>query len=428
MITTSEVGNVSDQIANFSLQNWLSWFENRYTEEIQLGLERIEAVATKLQLNKTLAKVITIAGTNGKGSTVAALEAIYHAAGYRVASYTSPHLVRFTERIRINQQNISEAALCEAFFQIELARKNIALTSFEMTTLAALWYFKQTPLDIIILEVGMGGRLDATNIVDADVAIITGVDLDHQAYLGHTREKIGYEKAGILRSRCPLFYADFHPPVSVMTRANVVKAPMKCLGRDYFFDVMGEQLIVQGAGCAPTQVVKPRINLKAAAVAIMASHQLQDDLPITMAQLNEAMQTVFIRGRQELIEGPVTTLLDVSHNEQSVQLLSEFVASQRHFTKIHAVFSGLKDKNIEQLIKPMQSYVDYWYPALLESKRAASALELETVIESATAERVVCYNSPKAAYTDAKSRANPGDLVIVYGSFLTVGAVIEELG
>ena len=212
--------------SNLSLSECLHHLENRHAEEVQLGLTRIKTVAKRLNLLNLDATIVTVAGTNGKGSTVAALEAVYKAAGYQVASYTSPHLIEFNERIRVNQQPIKDQELCAAFTVIEDARDTINLTYFEMTTLAALWHFKQLTLDVIILEVGVGGRLDATNIIDSDLAIITTVDLDHQDYLGDTKEAIGYEKAGILRPNTPFIYADTTaPPESITKQAQLLNAP-----------------------------------------------------------------------------------------------------------------------------------------------------------------------------------------------------------
>ena len=223
---------------HFSLAAWLDYLEHRHSEEIQLGLTRVKTVARQLDLLTFDATIIIVAGTNGKGSTVAALETIYRAAGYAVGSYTSPHLIHFNERIRVNLEPITDKTLCAAFTAIEEACESIHLTYFEMATLAALWYFKSFVLDVIILEVGLGGRLDATNIIDADLAIITTIDFDHQAYLGHTKEAIGYEKAGVLRPNQPFIYADKNPPESLITYAKSLNAQQIM----YSFKVLDNQL------------------------------------------------------------------------------------------------------------------------------------------------------------------------------------------
>ena len=253
-----------------TLQDWLLLLENRHQEEIQLGLERVKTVALRLGLCDLDATVITVAGTNGKGSTVAALDAIYNAAGFRVGRYTSPHLLSFNERICINQNPITDFELCDAFQVIEQARSDIHLTYFEMTTLAAFYYFKKNKLDVVILEVGMGGRLDATNIVDATLAIITTIDLDHQDYLGSTIEAIGYEKAGILRAGQHFIYADNNPPASVLNEAQRVRTQMLCLG-DYTYQTSSEHFNVVLKSGEIISLSYPAVHLNAAAAAIVYS-------------------------------------------------------------------------------------------------------------------------------------------------------------
>ena len=415
---------------NFSVNDWLYYLENAHQQEIQLGLARISAVAERLELLSWDAQIITVTGTNGKGSTVASLEAIYIAAGYHVASYTSPHLIRFNERICVNKQPIPDKKLCAAFTAIEVARELTHLTYFEMTTLAALWYFKQFALDIIILEVGIGGRLDATNIIDADLAIITTIDLDHQDYLGDTKDAIGYEKAGILRANKPFIYADHNPPESVIKQAQLLNAAMYCLGSQYDFNVSGDHLHIDVPTRPSVQLPIPTIQRNAAAAAYMASTCLQSILPVTQQQLEEAMRTVYIFGRQQIVGDAIKTLFDVSHNPQSVLLLADFVqrylsAGNKPKGKVRAVFSGLKDKDLCGLIKPMLSCVDFWYPAVLMGKRAASAALLQATFLAEHCTIPACYHDPLAAYHAAMQDAKPGDLIVVYGSFLTVSPIME---
>lgn len=411
--------------SNFSISEWLDHLENRYAEEIQLDLSRVQTVAKRLNLLKLDATIFSVAGTNGKGSTVAALEAVYLAAGYQVASYTSPHLINFNERIRINNQPITDKELCLAFTVIEKARENIHLTYFEMTTLAALWSFKKRNLDVIILEVGLGGRLDATNIIDSDLAIITTVDLDHQDYLGDTKEAIGYEKAGILRANKPFIYADTSPvPESIIKHAQLLNAKRLC-----YLPRLTEtslQIIPNSPEGELIEVSCPQINYKAAAAAIVASSYLDSVLPVKLAHWDSAMQNASILGRQQLIEGAVSTLFDVSHNPQAVALLADFIKKYRALGKIHAVFSGLKDKDLRGLIKPMHSYVDFWYPAVLSSKRAASKTLLQTVFQAEHCLVSEFFNDPLTAYQAAQQQADSGDLIVVYGSFLTVSAVMSK--
>lgn len=411
-------------IEAFSLSEWLSYLENLHTEEIQLGLTRIKTVAEHLDLLQPNAIVFSVAGTNGKGSTVAALEAIYIAAGYRVGSYTSPHLIHFNERICVNQQPISDQKLCSAFKKIEHARGSIHLTYFEVVTLAALLYFKQFNLDVIILEVGLGGRLDATNIINSDMAIITTIDLDHQNFLGETKEAIGYEKAGILRTNKPFIYADTTPPNSVIEQAQLINASK--IGYSLQCTTTHLQIIPTDIASLPITIALPNINYKAAAAAIMASTYMHFLLPVKASNWERAMKSVSILGRQQLIEDTISTLFDVAHNPQAVVLLAGYLKKYQSKGKIHAVFSGLQDKDLRGLIKPMQTYVDFWYPAVLSSKRAASESLLKAAFQAEDCLILGCFSDPVTAYQEAMQRANPGDLIVVYGSFLTVSAVMTH--
>lgn len=406
------------------LAQWLSDLETRNTQEIQLGLERIREVAQKLQLDVATCPVITVAGTNGKGSTVAALEQIYHDAGYKVGAYTSPHLLQFNERIRVGKKPIAEHDLCQIFHCIEQAREATVLTYFEMTTLAALWHFKQNALDVLILEVGLGGRLDATNILDADVAIITTIDFDHQDFLGNTLEAIGYEKAGILRQGKPFIYADTHPPAAIMEIAVALSSQTYYLGAEYIIEENSVDWSLHYGLRTLNHLPKPTINLKSAAAAIVASIILESRLPISMEQIQKALPHIFIPGRLQLEEGLVSVLYDVSHNPQSVCLLASKLCELNTQGKVHAVFSALKDKDILALLMPLKEYVDCWYPAQLDSKRAISANLLLSYFKNAEISGEICYNNPILAFETALNQAQPGDLIVVYGSFFTVGHVM----
>lgn len=407
-------------LKQYHIDEWLHDLETRNTYEIQLGLTRILEVARKLCLQLPGCPVITVAGTNGKGSTVTALETIYHVAGYKVGAYTSPHLIQFNERIRSNLTPISDEDLCQAFSIIEEARGETILTYFEMTTLAALWYFKKMKSDIIILEVGLGGRLDATNIVDAELSIITTIDFDHQDYLGNTLEEIGYEKAGILRSGKPFIYADINSPSSVTDIAKQLAVPAYFWGQEFSIQEQGsvwnlyydEKLKFPSIYGLP----KPSIQLKSAAAAITACLLLTRYLPVELTHFQIAMQRIFVPGRLQLHEGTVSTLFDVSHNSQSARLLANTLRTMKK-TKVHAVFSALKDKDILGLIMPLKDCVDHWYPAQLDNKRAASEELLLTFFKNAEIFVEVCYNSPLIAFETALKQAKPGDLIVVYGSF-----------
>jgi len=412
-----------------SLNEWLSYFENRPQQEIQLGLSRIKTVAEQLKLIPLDAIVITVAGTNGKGSTVAMLEAIYCEAGYRVGAYTSPHLLFFNERIRLNQQPVSDDSLCHAFTRIEEARGSIHLTYFEMATLAALLTFKQSQLDVVILEVGLGGRLDATNIVDADLAIITTIDFDHEEHLGNTVEAIGFEKAGILRQNQMGIYADINIPSSIVRRADDLNVQMMCLNQDYFYELHDNQLEVSFASGETIRLPRPLLHPNAAVAGIVASQRLMNSLPITLASLEKSNQSVYLCGRHQVIYDTICTVLDVSHNPQAVRLLVTRVKSlmsERPTGKVHAVFSGLKDKDLYGLISPMHPLVDDWYSAVLDSHRAASLSMLTETFAQSAGVTPHFFDSIVEAYQAARQRAEPGDIIVVYGSFFVVSPIILD--
>lgn len=416
---------------NYSIEEWLTWLEDRSPGRIDLQRENIHLIAERLKLLPLPIPVITVAGTNGKGSTVAALEAIYVSAGYQVGSYTSPHLIQFNERIRLNQQPIDDEVLIKIFNTIEDVRAEVHISYFEMATLAALYYFKQSAVDIVILEVGLGGRLDATNIVDADVAIITTIDFDHQEYLGDTKEAIGYEKAGIFRAGKPAIYADLLPPQSVITHAKALATPLIQCGQDYHIQVMDSDiqitLPVQDGLESVLQLPKPVIHINAAAAAVVATQYLMSIRPVATKDLINAMRTVHVAGRQQVIPGEITTVFDVAHNPQAANLLADFL--HHHFSqyrgKIHAVFSGLKDKDLCGLIKPLAAYVDHWYPCILDSKRAARESLLLAAFQAENIAITTCFSNPEAAYTAATQQAKLGDIIVVYGSFVTVAAVMS---
>lgn len=411
----------------FSLPEWLTYIETRHREPIQLGLPRIKTFAEALDVlawDNTV--VITVAGTNGKGSTVAALNAIYSAAGFSVAAYTSPHLLVFNERIQINQAPITDRALCEAFLAIDELDGSDALTYFEMTTLAALVFFKQQKPDVLLLEVGLGGRLDATNIIDSDLAIVTTVDLDHQAWLGDTVEAIGYEKAGIFRANAPAIYADDNPPSTLVKYAHDLGAPLLCLNQDYCFEHDMNTFIFTEHHALARELPALRIHAKAFAAAMMASLKLQNKLFVHDVHYKKAAEAVTIAGRQQWLRTKIPTLLDVAHNAQSVNLLSKNFKNNPIDGKIHAIFSGLRGRDLCSLMEPMQHWVNTWYLSLLEDKRGADEALLKhayTQITNQVAPSV--FDTPLAAYKAAVNAAKEGDVIVVYGSFVLVGAIMH---
>lgn len=409
----------------WTLNQWLIDLENRHPKEIQLGLTRITSVAKRLNVLTPDCKVITVGGTNGKGSTVSALEALYHHAGYQIGVYTSPHLLTFNERIRVNLNPITDAELCAAFMRLDEARGDTFLTYFEMTTLAALLHFKDYPLDLIILEVGLGGRLDATNIMNPDVSIITTIDFDHQDFLGNTLDAIGFEKAGILRETKPFIYADLNPPESILQVAKHLNVSSYCYGIDYVIHEHAHDWELQYASHSLSHIPKPRIQLKSAAAAMMACIVLKDDLPITDQQYREAMDKVFIPGRLQLVQqGHVAVMYDVAHNPQGARLLADTLKKMRWKGHIFAVFSALKDKDILGLILPLRDCVHRWFPAQLDNKRASDADLLLSKFRDAEINVEICYTTPLSAFDSALNQAEEGDLIIIYGSFYTVSHIM----
>src|SRR3990167_2009506 len=430
---------------SWTLSDWLYFLENRHRTEVKLRLVNPKLVAKYLDVLDWQIPVITVAGTNGKGSTVASLAAIYMANGYNVGSFTSPHLISFNERICINNNQITDKELCNAFHQIENSRNGIEITYFESSLLAALLHFKNANLDLIILEVGVGGRLDATNIIDSDLAIITTIDIDHEEYLGNTREAIGSEKSGIMRTNKPCIFGDYNRPQSIDDYANQIQAHIISLGDDYSFTLEKGNLKLlikedkikfwqslnllkmQGECQNYFTLPIPQINSKAASMAIVASVCLSDLLPVTYKNVTDAITSVRLPGRLQMLDREVKILYDVSHNVQSVELLADFIAKNRPSGKIHAVFSGLKDKDIAGLIKPLVGLVNFWYPAVLVSKRASSKDILQEALLQQTESAVSCYESPILAFQQAMKHADAGDLIVIYGSFVLVGAIMESL-
>jgi dihydrofolate synthase/folylpolyglutamate synthase len=411
-----------------TLSEWLFFLENRHAKEIDLGLTRMRQALQSLSLLNPKPFIITVAGTNGKGSTVALLESIYRQAGYAVASYISPHLLRFNERIRVNQTCISDEALCEAFQTVEKADSFDSLTYFEVTTLAALWYFQQNQLDLIILEVGMGGRLDAVNCIDPDLAIITTIDWDHQAYLGDTIEAIAYEKAGILRAETPFIYADKNMPKSILAHAESIQATPHRNGLEYRYELKNDKMFVYYEDQSfelPLSAYHPN----AEAAVFIATICLKKHLPLSSSQLYAGIQCAFLPGRQQRIQhkqhGQI--LFDVAHNTQSVRYLSSHLSRYYPNTTIHAVFSALMDKDIEGLIDGLKGQVKHWYIAALAGKRGASKDQLMLSAKVCDVPVEFCYTDPVLAFQAACASAKANDLILVYGSFITVGLVLKEI-
>lgn len=393
-----------------------------------LGLSRIQPVAVRLGVLSWDCPVITVAGTNGKGSCVAITTAILQAAGYRCGSYTSPHLLRYNERIGIAGQTVTDIDLCTAFAEIETVRQDMPLTYFEFGTLAALWLFKQAQLDVIVLEVGLGGRLDAVNIVDADIAIISSVDLDHMDWLGETREQIAWEKAGILRAAKPCIWGDEIVPSRIQAYAQRLKAPLYVQNRDFgIADNATTTWTGWGVSYRFEQLPKPPLHLPNAACVLQAIALLQARLPVTFTAIQQGLQQVFLPGRFHIIPGPVTTILDVAHNPASTRLLAQRFATLPTQGRKLAVVGMLTTKDIPQSLAPLVQQIDHWFVGSLAVAKAASAAQLANCLRELNVLSSSEYSTIPAAFKAAQAAASPEDHLLVFGSFHTVAAVMAQL-
>ena len=413
-----------------SLDQWLSHLETAHPVGIDMGLARITRVKESLGL-KFACPVITVGGTNGKGSTCAFLESILLAAGYKVACHTSPHLLRFNERARLNGADVSDADLLKAFERVEQARCRLSdpptLTYFEFTTLAIMDIFANASVDAVILEVGMGGRLDAVNIVDADCAIVTSIDLDHMAYLGNTREAIAFEKAGIFRTKAIAICADPIPPTSLINHANTIGADLWLMGKDYSFTGdqqqwgwTGRGKRFSGLGYPALRGANQLLNASAVIAALIALH---DRLPVSAQDIRNGLALVELPGRFQVLPGRPTVVLDVAHNPHAAATLAESIEAMAYHPYTYAVFGAMADKDIDGVLKPLLNTVDYWYCTDLPTPRAASASDLAKRLRAFNKEALV-FMDPGAAYQAALDKAGEGDRILVFGSFYTVSGVM----
>lgn len=381
--------------------------------------------------------VITVGGTNGKGSTCAFLEAIFIQAGYRVGLYTSPHLKRFNERVRVNGEVVSDAALIEQFEAVEAARTNfsppVLLTYFEFSTLAALRLFAHAELDVVILEVGMGGRLDAVNAIDADCAVITSIDLDHMAYLGTTREQIGWEKAHIFRAGRPAICADPIPPQSLIDHAQAVGADLWLSGRDFNYVGDTQQWAYGGRTLRRAGLAYPALRganqLLNASASLAVVEALHDRLPVPSQAIRAGFATVSLPGRFQVLAGRPTVILDVAHNPHAAAALANNLANMGFYAYTHAVFGCMCDKDIGGILKPLLPYIDHWHVADLPSSRAATASYIAEQLRDigfrqGAESSLTTYPSATQAYAAARQQAGEGDRIVVFGSFVTVGEVL----
>ncbi|MCW8829800.1 MAG: bifunctional tetrahydrofolate synthase/dihydrofolate synthase [Gammaproteobacteria bacterium] len=410
-----------------SLEQWLHWQESLHPSAIDLGLERPGKVLHTLGLESPSHTVITVAGTNGKGSSVAMLESILLAAGYRVGCYTSPHLLHYNERIRINGESATDEALCEAFERIDQARGDTSLTYFEFGTLAAIDLFARAGLDVAVLEVGLGGRLDAVNLLDADVALITAIDIDHAAWLGDDREAIGREKAGIFRPGRPAVCSDPRPPQSLLAYAEELGTPLWLLGRD--FDYHAEEKGWSWSGgqrytVLPLPALRGPFQLQNAAGVVKVLTLLADSLPVTPQHLRQGLLSVRLAGRFQLLSGEVPLIVDVAHNPQSAAALAVNLRQIPLKGQTRAVVAMLADKDLARVVRELVPVVEHWYVAGLDVWRGCDADSLAAVVAAESASCPQVFASLDEAVKQAQQEAGPGDRIVVFGSFHTVAAVL----
>jgi len=430
-----------------TLADWLAYLEGLHPKGqagIELGLERIRQVKDVLGQAQHC-PVIVVGGTNGKGSTCAYLESIIAHAGYKVGCYTSPHLLAYNERVRLNGLPVSDELLCSALARVEAARQRagqVALTYFEFGTLAAWEVFAEAGVDAAVLEVGLGGRLDAVNAYEPDISIVTTVALDHTDWLGNDRESIGFEKAGIYRTGKPAFCCDPNPPQRLLDHAANIGADLRLLGRDFGFERpdaessenrlqwrwwcrSGEKIVKRSLAYpglrGPTQLYN-------AAVALAALDALAGQLPVTMQAIRPGLIETELAGRFQVVPGKPAIVLDVGHNPQAVNVLADNLSTMGFFDRTHVVVGMLNDKDIAGALLPLKGKVDYWHAATLSGVRGSTAETLKGIIEFLQlGGDIHCYDSPQAAMQAAKGLAGESDRILAFGSFHTVAGALEAL-
>jgi dihydrofolate synthase/folylpolyglutamate synthase len=417
-----------------TLAGWLAYLETLHPKLIAMGLERVRDVGSRLPLTPAC-PVITVTGTNGKGSTCAMLEAILRCGGYRVGLYTSPHLERYNERVRIAGEIVSDDDLLAAFDAVEAARIGGAndatpLTYFEFGTLAALWLFAREKLDVVVLEVGLGGRLDAVNLIDADVAVVTSVDLDHMDYLGPTREDIGREKAGIFRAGRPVVCGERNPPAALIDYADSIGARLLRIGRDFDFVAESGQWRYRGPESEryglPVPALRGDYQFANASVALATLDVLRDRVPITTGAVREGLVSVELPGRFQVLPGRPTVVLDVAHNPHAARVLAASLGAMGFHPETYAVFGMYGDKDVASVIGAVKPRIDHWFVAGLPGARGAPALMIiEKLRAAGVAQTAIhAFDTIASAFRAARDRASNADRIVVFGSFLTVAAAL----
>lgn len=414
-----------------TLDDWLAYIERQHERSVELGLERVLAVKDCLDRPQSC-PVFLVGGTNGKGSTCALLERILLCAGYRVGLYTSPHLIDYNERVRIDGRPASDEILCEGFARVEAARADTPLTYFEFGTLAAWEAFAAQPLDAIILEVGLGGRLDATNVFVPDCAIVTTVDLDHMDWLGDTREDIGFEKAGIFRAGKPAICGDADPPRRLVDHAAAIGADLQVLGRDFGYRRQEGQWQFFGRSGKKSGLAFPALRgasqLANASCALAALETLRDRLPVSMQDIRRGLAEVTLPGRFQALPGRPAVILDVAHNPQAARELADNLGNMPPAGTTWAVFGMLSDKDVAGVVRAMKDRIDRWLPCSLEGPRCLEAAKLSSILAAEGARGVSKpFASPGDALRHARENAGESDRIVAFGSFLTVAEVLRSL-
>lgn len=420
-----------------NLAQWLEKIESSHPDEIDLGLARIAQVSRQMGLSDIADKVLTVAGTNGKGSTVCMASTILTAAGYRVGTYTSPHLVHYNERVRINGEPVSDEALCESFARVEQGRADVPLTYFEFGALCAFDLFSRSNLDVAVLEVGLGGRLDAVNLIDPDVAVLTTIALDHTDWLGETREEIGVEKAGIFRAGAPAVCGETDLPLTVINHAQALSADLMRRGEVYDFEKHADAQIegVQvwdwhgtraGKSVSLQNLPVPSLPLVNAATTLQALYQLGID--VSEQAIRDGLTKATLPGRYQRLSEPVSMLLDVAHNPEAAAYLADRLREERQTGRVFALLGMLSDKDSDEVLALMTPVIDEWAVCNLDTPRGIPAEVLEAKLKGFGVTSSNAYNSAAEAMQALLNQVGSDDLLVVFGSFFTVGAVLEHLG
>ena len=415
-----------------TLEEWLAWQEGLHFTSIELGLDRCMVVAERMGLLKPDYTVISVAGTNGKGSSVNMLRAILGKAGYSTGSYTSPHLLRYNERICLNGAEVTDDMLCASFDRIDRARGDISLTYFEFGTLAAFDIFQRAGVDIAVLEVGLGGRLDAVNCLNADVALITPIDIDHENWLGSDRNSIGREKAGIMRAGSPAVCSDPNPPQSILDHAKELDTRLYIMGKDYRHTSTDQSWCWESENISYNGLPRPSLynpqQMANAAGVLMALTVLSDRFPVDVQAIKQGLQEFNLSGRFQIVPDKAQLILDVAHNRQAASLLVKNLKGLPVKGKTHVLIGMLKDKNHHAIFDEISEVADFWHVVTLEGPRGAdNKMLIDVLSDMKITQNISCYDTVTDALNRIRELVGPQDRIVITGSFLTVGAAIKHL-